>query len=249
MLLASPLQSEGVSAQQKSYVTYAMSSLSYEVEPATITLLEARNLVAAGGTTGLRTWEACLHLAACLCSSGCGVSIANKSVLELGTGTGLLSILCAKFLGATHVTASDGADTVVSDLSTNFYLNDLQDDERIDAKELWWGHPLMGGEQPEWNGGRPVDVVLGADVTYDAKSIPALVATIVDVLGLWPHAEIIIAATIRNEDTFDVFLTSCHSNQMTVEDLNFPIPTPEDQQGPFYSNRTPIRISKISRRS
>ncbi len=47
------LPSEAASAQQKSYVTYTLSSLpSYNGKTPTITLLEAQNMVAASGTTG-----------------------------------------------------------------------------------------------------------------------------------------------------------------------------------------------------
>ncbi len=48
------LPSEAVSAQQKSYVTYTLSSLpSHDGKAPTITLLEAQNMVAASGTTGM----------------------------------------------------------------------------------------------------------------------------------------------------------------------------------------------------
>jgi hypothetical protein len=67
-LFASSVPPEAVSAQQKSYVTYTLSLLPLQDQATpSITLLEARNLVAAFGTTGLRTWEAALHLGNYLC--------------------------------------------------------------------------------------------------------------------------------------------------------------------------------------
>jgi release factor glutamine methyltransferase len=48
-------------------------------------------------------------------------SIRNKSLLELGCGTGLISIACAK-LGAT-VTASDLSSTALKNAANNFQMN------------------------------------------------------------------------------------------------------------------------------
>lgn len=173
--------------------------------------------------------------------------VKRKSVLELGAGTGYVSVLCEKYLSATHVIATDGSDDVVADLPTNFYLNGLQDSSVIEAKELKWGQVLMGGEQPEWNAGRKVDLVLGADVTYDATANIALVATFGDLFDLFPAIQIIIAATIRNEKTFEAFLTACQTNKYTVEAIDWEIPKAELQGGPFYSDAVPIRLSRITK--
>ena len=48
--------------------------------------------IAAAGTMGLRTWEAALHLGQYLCTNP--ELVRNKRVLELGTWTGYLAILC-----------------------------------------------------------------------------------------------------------------------------------------------------------
>jgi protein-lysine N-methyltransferase EEF2KMT len=213
----------------------------------TVTLLEARSLLAATGTTGFRTWEACLHLGAYLSSPSCAIPVANRNVLELGAGTGFLSILCAKHLNAAHVTVTDGSDIIVSDLPTNFYLNGLQDSSVIEAKELKWGQALLGGEQAEWNQGRPVDVILGADVTYDSAGIPSLVATLVDLVEMFPTVEILIAAAIRNEETFKVFAKVCGMNGFALDDIDFPVPPPENQEGPFYSDSIPIQLCIIKK--
>jgi predicted nicotinamide N-methyase len=239
------MPSEAVYAQQRSYVTYTVSTLSQSNLPPTITLLEARSLLAAAGTTGFRTWEACLHLGVYLSSPECTIPVAHKNILELGAGTGYLSILCAKYLNAAHVTVTDGSGTLVADLSTNFFLNGLQDSPLVEAKELKWGHVLIGGEQAEWNQGRQVDVVLGADVTYDSARIPALVATLVDLVELFPSVEILIAATIRNETTFETFLKACGRNGFVVKNIQFPVMPPEQQEGPFYWDGVPIRLCHI----
>ena len=229
-LLSSRVPSEADSAQQKSFVTYTLSSLpSISEGIPTITLHEARNLVAAASTTGLRTWEAALHLGNYLCTHAT-VFVQGKSILELGAGTGYISVLCSRHLGASHVLSTDGSDDVVASLSTNFYLNDLQDETTIEGKELKWGQALLGGEHPQWNAGRQIDLVLGADLTYDESAIPALISTFGEVFDLYPRVEIIIAATVRNPTTFERFLETCRGNRYVVQEVEFGIPREDVQR-------------------
>ncbi|KAI0179412.1 putative methyltransferase-domain-containing protein [Hypoxylon sp. FL1284] len=246
-LLALPLPSEFDAAQQKSYVTYTLSLLDPSTLPvplpAQITLLESRNLISAAGTTGLRTWEAALHLGQFLTAKPS--LIRRKHVLELGAGTGYLSILCAKFLAAATTIASDGSDDVVSNLPENFFLNGLQESKSIRAMDVKWGHALVGTEDEHWNGGGPVDVVLGADITYDRSVIPALVATLDELVAMFPHVAVLISATERNRETFDVFLKACEGTNFHVEQIDFEIPPRPGQRGPFYNDQVPIRICKI----
>jgi hypothetical protein len=245
-LLSSRLPSEADSAQQKSFVTYTLSSLPSNPKGIpTITLLEACNLVAAAGTTGLRTWEAALHLGNYLCTHSVDL-VRGKSVLELGAGTGYISILCSKHLGASHVLSTDGSDDVVASLSTNFYLNGLQDETTIEGKELKWGQALLGGEHQQWNAGRQIDLVLGADLTYDGSGIPALVSTFGELFDLYPSVKFVIAATVRNLTTFQRFLETCRGNKYVVEEIVFEILKEELQQGPFYSDKVPIQLCMIT---
>jgi len=73
----------------------------------------------------------------------------------------MLSILCARWLEAEHVAATDGNDGVVEALETNLFLNGLQDSERISSRSLKWGRALDEGESGEQS---VVDVVIGADI-------------------------------------------------------------------------------------
>jgi predicted nicotinamide N-methyase len=248
-LLASPLPSEADAAQQKSYVTYSLPLLDKTPEasagPSQITLFESRNLISAAGTTGLRTWEASLHLGQYLCANASLVQ--GKGILELGAGTGYLSILCAKFLGPRQVIASDGSEEVVANLPENFFVNDLQGSNVISAMELKWGYPLIGGEEAAWNGGRPIDVAIGADVTYDGSGIPALAGTMVELFDLFPAIKIIIAATERNEITFETFLNVCKQRKFGMHEVEFELPSRDKQAGPFYNEKVPIRICEITR--
>lgn len=244
--LAGPVPSELTSAQQKSYVTYHLSQLE---EPGAsdpskgITLLESRSLISASGTTGLRTWEAALHLGEYLCANP--QIVRGRRILELGAGTGYLAILCGKFLGADHVIASDGSDDVINNLPESLFLNELQEGRKILPMDLKWGHALVGTEDQEWNMGEVVDVVIGADITYDESILPALVGTVEELLSKFPLLQVLISATQRNEATFESFQVKCRLAGLKLEEVQFPIPTRDAQRGPFYSDAVPIRICKI----
>lgn len=245
-LVASNIPSEAVAAQQKSYVTYTLASLSSSNQAyPEITLLEARNLLSGAGTTGLRTWEAAFHLGNYLCSNK--ELVEGKSILELGAGTGYVSILCTKHLNALHVIATDGSDDVVAELPTNFFLNGLQDTSQVEAKELKWGHALIGGEHPEWNEGRNVDIVIGADITYDDSVLPSLAGTFNELFDIYPRIELIIAATVRNPKTLERFVEICRICKYLVKEVVFPVTESIAQQGPFYSAKVPIVIYHITR--
>lgn len=239
-------------AQQKCYVTYHQSLLHQNLpcnsaHDPQITLLESRAIIAAGGTTGLRTWEASLHLGQYLCENP---SLTRaKRVLELGAGTGYLSILCAKYLDAEHVVASDGSDDVINNLPDSLFLNGLQGSTQVLPMDLKWGHALVGTEEQEWNGGRKVDLVIGADITYDQRLIPSLVGTLHELSDMFPDVEILISATERNIQTFEKFLDVAKQAGYHVEYVDFPIASREEQMGPFYEDRTPIHICKLARKT
>ncbi|KAK5651704.1 hypothetical protein OQA88_11770 [Cercophora sp. LCS_1] len=243
-LLSLPLLPEAAAAQQKCYVTYHLSLLEKDGAPDPhITLLESRSLIAASGTTGLRTWEAALHLGQYLCVNPDLVK--HQNVLELGAGTGYLGILCAKYLEAESVIVSDGSDEVINNLPESFYLNDLQGTDKVTPMDLKWGHALVGTEDAVWNRGRQVNTVLGADITYDASVIPALVATLEELVALFPKVRVVIAATERNEATFRSFLDVCAKRGFAVTTADFAVPSRKEQTGPFYNDQSPIHICEL----
>ncbi len=125
-----------------------------------VTTLESRAIISSSGTTGLRTWEASLHLGSYL-SSRDRDRIRDKHVLELGAGTGVLSILCVKYLNARQVAATDGNEGIVSALRENIFVNGLEDDSRIESLVLRWATPL---NETAFADESAFDVVLGADI-------------------------------------------------------------------------------------
>lgn len=159
--MGQPLPSASAAAQQKSYVTYTSPIVTPNAVQ--VTLLEAPSLLGSSGTTGFRTWEAALFLGAYLSSPEGSHLVIGKSVLELGAGTGFLSIFCAQ-LGALRVLATDGSQEVVADLKSNIHLNQLDNSKLIQTAILQWGHTLIGGIADCRKEKRSYNLVLGADV-------------------------------------------------------------------------------------
>lgn len=130
--------------------------MAYTLPPphAPITLLETPSLISGLGTTGLRTWEAALALSEWLLQQQQQRdSPRGRRVLELGAGTGLVSLVAAR-CGAESVRATDADDGVCIALRENAARNGLGD--RVCVEQRRWAGPR---EVPEH-----VDLVLGADV-------------------------------------------------------------------------------------
>ncbi|KAL9069850.1 MAG: hypothetical protein Q9157_006020 [Trypethelium eluteriae] len=212
-LLSSKLPSEALSAQHKSYVTYSSILENGDRRPPheNITLLEARSVLSSSGTTGLRTWEAALHLGSFLTTEEGGAFVKNRNVLELGAGTGFLSVLCAKHLGAARVVATDGDHGVVQSLAENLSLNGLRSSNAI----------------------------------YDKEFVPSLIDTIRDLIDIFPTLDVVIAATVRNEETVDMFTTRCEESGLWLNDISFSAAPETENRSFFYSTDMPLRIIHI----
>lgn len=89
-------------------------------------------------------------------------------MIELGAGTGFLSILCAKHLNARYVLTTDGSREVVAELKANLELNKLEEGDLIKSAVLEWGHTLIGGPADCRGAGSPFDLVIGADVVGES---------------------------------------------------------------------------------
>ena len=163
-LLAQPQMSEIDSVQQKSFVIYTTPVALSNSEAPAITLLEAHSVLASSSNTGVRTWEAALQLGTYLCSEEGRKFIKGKAVLELGAGTGFLSILCAKHLQARYVLATDGSGEVVDVLRSNITLNGLEGRSLIHTTILEWGHANDGRALDSARNDQQYDLILGADI-------------------------------------------------------------------------------------
>ena len=169
------MPNEADEVQRKSYVTYIFSvppSIGAFRPFPSLTMLESRAIISASGATGLRTWESALHLGNYLLSRGQDL-VRDKHVLELGAGTGFLSILCAKHLKARHVAATDGDEGIVNALRENIFVNGLEGDSRIESLVLRWATPLS---EVAFADESAIDVVVGADIVckcLTSQPVPA----------------------------------------------------------------------------
>ena len=118
----------------------------------------------------------------------------GKTVLELGCGTGLNSIVASK-LGASTVYATDGNGLILELAQENVKLNHAN----VKIKELSWGwmDAMEFDEQ--------IDIVLGSDLTYNSNGWNALAQTM---------------DTILSPNGFILYLTCGHSGFTVDGEIN-----------------------------
>uniref|UniRef100_A0A093VRV0 Protein-lysine N-methyltransferase EFM3 n=1 Tax=Talaromyces marneffei PM1 TaxID=1077442 RepID=A0A093VRV0_TALMA len=232
-LMAQPIQEDS-----------SISSLDTE-EPQ---LSFSRGLIYGSGSTGFRTWEAALHLGTYLSSVSSDeplspASIRGKRIVELGAGTGFVSLLCQKFLGAERVLMTDGNAKLV-DVFNGPCLEQngfVKGKDAIEGRQWLWGEPLSTDGTEE-----QFDFACGADLTYDKAIIPLLVDAISRLFSSHGVKQFVIAATIRNEETFGAFLDACRDSHFVMEKSSFESQAFENQTGFFHSTQVPIWIYIIS---
>ncbi|KAJ7179591.1 S-adenosyl-L-methionine-dependent methyltransferase [Mycena filopes] len=110
-------------------------------------------------SVGLQSWGSAIVLAERLCADPASFALVaapahTLRVLELGAGTGLLSIAVAKLLPLTTVIATDYHPAILANLAANLHTN-------FPAHPLDWARPTRAAPFDA-----PFDVVLAADVVY-----------------------------------------------------------------------------------
>ncbi|KDQ31663.1 hypothetical protein PLEOSDRAFT_1074207 [Pleurotus ostreatus PC15] len=134
------------------------------------------------GSVGAQTWGGACVLSAEIAENpskfGLLSSCDQLRVLELGAGTGLVSLTIAKLLEQrvkkAFILASDFFPSVLSNLKSNIHLNfpDLQpsDPTQVEAGFLDWSQyqsMLSAGQHPPFD--QPFDLIVGADIIYEDK--------------------------------------------------------------------------------
>ncbi|KAI1871594.1 uncharacterized protein JN550_004588 [Neoarthrinium moseri] len=204
-----------------------------------LTVVESRSLVAGSKFTGHRTWEGALHLASYLVSKS--DLVLGKSILELGAGAGFISIMCAKYLGAARVVATDGDERVVKDMRRNLLLNELETEELISAEQLVWSRDL----HDKISDGPGFDIVLGADIIYDKGATEALVDTLSALFDAMPQVSVLLSNAFRFPDVFEVFQTGCARNKLRTRVIDYNMTPPAAQKSLFYTTSMPLQIIEI----
>lgn len=207
-----------------------------------IKIRETPRLINGSGSTGFRTWEACLYLAEFIVLD-LGKSLKPGSrLLELGAGTGLLSLTVMKNFGdkVDQIFVSDGDPGVFIPAKANFRLNDIDLDEKIQFTELLWGKEYCKSIPND------LDFILAADVTYDSTYLKDLVETLE--VGL-AKGVAFIAATVRNEKTVSEFENELQNHKLnyTIVKLD-PSPGTRDHGLVLFPKHQPeIRIYQITK--
>lgn len=205
-----------------------------------VRLWEKPRLISSVSTTGFRTWEAALYL--CIYFSECGTVHEGMSFLELGAGTGMVSMYLYKLLqGRCKVYITDGDSQLLDGgMRKNLLLNEI-DEGKVVRQRLIWG---------EDNASMPVDVdmLVGADITYDSTYFGELGGCIRTFLDGGCH-EMVISCTVRSEETLRKFCEEIVARGLTIELIS---DTDEDivdrMESILYKKLiAPIHIYRITR--
>jgi SAM-dependent methyltransferase len=161
-------------------------------------------------TTGRRLWDCSRWLYNALESKG---SLQGKRVLELGAGTGALSMACA-LGGAAYVIATD-LSCHVQQMRCNFELNWLQG--QMSALEVVWGEPITN-----WQVQEPFDLILCCECLYwpaldilQTDTLQPLAATISSLLRAG-SSMCVLAYKVRDASREERFLQLCKQAGLTV---------------------------------
>ncbi|KFW04844.1 Protein FAM86A, partial [Eurypyga helias] len=188
-----------------------------------VTLSESVAIIS-GGTTGLVTWDAALHLAEWAIENS--AVFRDRTVLELGSGIGFTGIAVCKACDPKTYVFSDHHPGVLGQLMENIRLNGFvvepQATRRIqpephsqEAEATNCQKPNLIVAELDWGAvtaeellDLQPDVVVAADVVYDPEAISALTGVLQKLStsgagGKPPEAY--IALTIRNPDTYHLF--------------------------------------------
>ncbi|KAI0536973.1 putative methyltransferase-domain-containing protein [Xylaria digitata] len=141
-----------------------------------------------------------------------GKGLADKRILELGAGGGLVGLAVARGcdLGENHapLCITDQME-MFSLMRHNIALNELEG--KVEAMLLNWGEPL-----PAEIVANPPDVILAADCVYFEPAFPLLQATLADLLSLRPEAVIYFCFKKRRRADMQ-FLKQAHRRFCVTE--------------------------------
>lgn len=174
------------------------------------TLRESKSFVA-DGTTGLCSWQASLALADFLINNP---SITrDKSVLELGAGTGLCGFIMLKICKPRHLLLSDGSTSCVELMCESIrrnFCNVVEENNifKVDSQIVECVVvPWESIEEIEKISNLKPDIIMAADVVYDDSCFNDLSSAIDYIFKLKRNnVEMYLAATVRNEHTLNSFL-------------------------------------------
>jgi len=124
--------------------------------------------------------------------------IKNKRVLELGSGTALPGLLCAKF-GAQKVFLTDDAwqENTLKNIREALKINNFVEGDKVFVEGLTWGDY---SEELFDIASNELDYIIGSDLFFDPEVFEPLLTTISFLLQEKPTTEVLIAVQERSSD-------------------------------------------------
>ena len=196
------------------YKSYHLGNSEY------VSLKESTQMIS-DGTTGLITWPAA-HYFVDWCMENKHL-FEGRHILELGSGSGLAGLAVCCGCSPASYCFTDCHEGVMQQLKENIAINTPPHVGRglsIQVLQLDWSDvedvlPL---------GSNMVDCIVATDVVYDTGIIDSLLATLVHLFRLYPHAMCYIASCVRKQETYNYF-TAKLAEMLIV---------PEPQKPPQY---------------
>ncbi|KAK4687388.1 hypothetical protein P7C73_g2716, partial [Tremellales sp. Uapishka_1] len=121
------------------------------------------------------------------------------NVLEIGSGTGLVSIALSKILSASthsHEIVATDLGSAIDLMEENIALNSV----RVQARVLDWDSPL-----PDWVDTLAPHLIVAADVTYNTASFPSLIATLSALIATQHRPPLLLAYKERDPSERDLW--------------------------------------------
>lgn len=186
------IASHGGNAIEDGPVVYDLGQFKLSIE-------EDHDVLLRAGSTGYRTWEASLGAADYFLNNGLDYLATRRSVVELGSGTGLVGLILAK-LGF-DITLTDGDPSIIGRLEKTVESNQITN-ARCQLLDFYCAPEDL----------KP-DLVVASDVLYDPSLFSGVLGCM-KALG----APTIISTTLRNTDSYNEFL-SMVSDSFEIEKL------------------------------
>lgn len=242
-IMASVIAAKELDPTEYDYLTYPI------VSNEMIRMRENPRIISGANTTGFRTWEAAICLSLILKSDSVWNTYSDSSVtvVELGSGTGLVSLLLLQrhkkspFLKDIYIT--DGSVELVENFKSTLTLNGFDPhDKNLHLQQLLWGDNIENSTATYRN----TDVLVGADITYDSSVLPCLIEELkyffTNSIQQYPQA--IIGATVRNEETIVAWEYHLNENFAGKWSVSRPDLNDDEFLGDIYiKNKTwPINI-------
>lgn len=178
----------------------------YDDEDHSVVVKESQSIIS-NGTTGLSTWTAAFRLVDWALENK--QLLIGKNLVELGSGTGFAGILISQLCEPSQMLLTDCHHKVINLLEENVNLNSAVGTEKsiVNVRELWWGDDDCLDKLKGALTKTLPDYVLASDIIYDDTLFEPLLKTIQFIFDLNQACILVLACTVRNEDTLNSFLT------------------------------------------